>query len=526
MNAPMQRGPESLYRQIEDLLRRREAGAAAALAERLTQQSPVDLVGWILLSRAKQQEGDLATALAAARQAVAIGADHPGARLLEAECLLQSGAVEQGLEALGELESGAQSDPRLLQHLAQLYTHCNRHVAAERCYARAAELMPRDPQYLYNLATARIALGRLDDAERLLNDVIAIAPHDYDAYYNRSTLRTQTAEDNHVAELERVMAAPLRNPMGTVQLNYALAKEMEDLGDRVRSFGHLKAGADVRRAMLSYRVEDDVAAMEEIALVFNADMFEKATPGHRDARPIFVLGLPRSGTTLVDRILSSHSTAASVGETSDFAQALMRHTGNGDTTTLIRRSASLNFVGLGKDYCSGISARDRDTPHLIDKTPINFLYIGLIALALPDAKIVHVRRSSMDVCYAMYKTLFRMAYPFSYDLRDLGVYYLAYERLMAHWRSILPGRFLDLDYEDLVANQEPASRRLVAHCGLDWEDACLAFERNSSPSLTASAAQVRQPIHNRSVGLWRHYARELAPLVEMLRAAGVAVDRP
>jgi hypothetical protein len=278
--------------------------------------------------------------------------------------------------------------------------------------------------------------------------------------------------------------------------------------------------------MLSYHVEDDVAAMAEIAHVFKPSVFKDAPAGHQDGRPIFVLGLPRSGSTLVDRILSSHSTVTSLGETSDFALALMRSAGGGDKTTLIRRSASLDFAGLGKDYCSRTGALDGRTLHFIDKTPINFLYLGLIALALPDAKIVHIRRQPMDVCYAMYKTLFRMAYPFSYDLGDLGRYYLAYERLMAHWRTVLPGRFLDLDYEDLVAHQESASRRLLSHCGLAWEDACLAFERNESPSLTASAAQVRQPIHGRSVGLWRKYARELAPLADLLRSGGVDPDAP
>ena len=157
----------------------------------------------------------------------------------------------------------------------------------------------------------------------------------------------------------------------------------------------------------------------------------------------------------------------------------------------------------------------------IDKTPVNFLYIGLIARALPNARIIHLRRHPMDSGYALYKTLFRMGCPYSYDLADIAAYQLAHRRLMDHWRAVLPGRFLDVDYEALVTYQEAVSRRIIAHCGLDWQDACLRFHENSSPAATASAVQVRQPIHANSVGLWRRYAEQLEPLKAALTAGGM-----
>ena len=451
-------------------------------------------------------------------------ATDPRAQVLLAESLAKSGRTKEGLAALAALEISALADGQLLQHLGQLYTQMGRHSEAAAAYARAAELAPSNPQYLYNLATARIALGDLNEAERLLDRVIALAPEDYDAYYNRATLRRQTREANHVAELERRLAAPLRHEAGVVPLAYALAKEYEDLGDAGKSFAALRRGADARRRMLSYRVENDVATMDALAEAFDAAAFASAPAGHIDSRPIFILGLPRSGTTLVDRILSSHSAVISVGERSDFALSLVRLAGAGGKADLIRRSTALDFTALGRAYCEAVGAGREDAARVIDKTPMNFLYLGLIALALPNARIIHLRRGAMDVCYAIYKTLFRMAYPFSYDLGDLGRYYLAYHRLMAHWRRVLPGRFLDVDYEDLVGDQEAVTRRLVAHCGLDWEDACLAFERNASPSLTASAAQARQPIYRSSVGLWQRHASELAPLAEVLRAGGIDAD--
>ncbi len=414
----------------------------------------------------------------------------------------------------------------MLQHVGQIYTHTNRHEDAARCYRRAANLAPTNAQYLYNDASSAIALGRLGEAEDLLDRVIKLTPTDYDAYYNRATLRRQTASRNHVAEMERVLASSLRHPMGEVQLCYALAKELEDLGEEDRGFTYLKRGAEARRRMLAYRVEEDVAAMAEIASVFDERFFSQAHKGNDDARPLFIIGLPRSGTTLIDRILSSHSRVASLGETGDFAMAVVRLLGHGDKSDLIRRSRSIDFAALGNAYCASATALGVKTERLVDKTPVNFLYLGLIALALPKARIVHIRRGAMDACYAMYKTLFRMAYPFSYDLHDLGVYYLAYHTLMAHWEQVLPNRFLDIGYEELIADQEATTRRLLAHCGLEWEEACLHFERNPSPSLTASAAQVRQPIYKSSIGRWRRHEKELAPLASMLHEAGVEVDCP
>jgi len=529
MNAPVRRASddaEAAIHRIEGHMRGRRPDAAAAEAARLTEAHPARIEGWILLGRARQQLGRFAEALSAARRAASLDARSPAAGLLLAEALVQTGDAEAGIAALRGVEANAVRTPAVLQHVGRLYTHLGRHVESANAYARAAACEPDNPEYLYNLSTARIALGELGEAERLLDRVIALAPHDYDAYYNRATLRRQTPASNHIAELERMVATPLRNPAGIVPLAYALAKEYEDLGEGAKSFAALKRGADARRRMLSYRVEDDASAMALIAETFAAPLFADAPPGHDDPRPIFILGLPRSGTTLVDRILSAHSGVKSLGERSDLAVALVQQAGNASKDELIRKSATLDFAALGRAYCASAFAGEHGHTCLIDKTPVNFLYVGLIALALPNARIVHVRRSAMDVCYAMYKTLFRMAYPFSYDLSDLGRYFLAYRGLMEHWRRTLPGRLIEIDYEALVADQEAVSRRLVAACGLEWEDACLSFERNASPSLTASAAQARQPIYKSSVGLWKRYANELAPLAWILRAGGVALGEP
>ena len=507
---------------IESLLRVRQAAAAEKLARELTERCD-NAEAHILLGRALQQQGRIEAALQAADAARRCAPAHPAATLLSIECLLQTEFFERGLEELRGLDLQAQDDARLLQDVGNLYSHLNLHRDAERCYGRVASLAPGDPRALYNWATCLTALGHLGSAERILDRVINLAPEDYDAYYNRSTLRRQTADHNHLAELQRALSTT-GSPAGRVALGYALAKELEDLGRWAESFTALRSAADTRRRFLSYRVEADVTTMRQIAGAFDADYCRvAANTGFQSHRPIFIVGLPRSGTTLVDRILSSHSEVESRGESSDLALTVMRLAGpSTDKTTLIQRAASLDPYELGRSFCARLPLTTAS--RVIDKTPLNFLYLGLIAAALPQAVIIHVRRQPLDVCYAMYKTLFRMAYPFSYDLSDLASYYAAYAALMQHWRGTLGSRLVEIDYETLVADQEHTTRELLQACDLPWQDACLEFHRNESPSLTASAAQVRQPLYHSSVGSWRRYERELQPLVHALNAHDVALE--
>lgn len=452
-------------------------------------------------------------------------ADEAAQWLSRVDLLHERGEDRACIEQLRSLASSHGHDQsRLLQDIGLRFTGLELHLEAEACFARALELEPDNAEYIYNHAAALIALGRLVDAEATFDRVIALKPSDSAAWYNRATLRKQTRERNHVAQIEQALARLPPSASGEMALCYALAKELEDLGEYARSFTALKRGADIRRRGLAYRVEDEVETMRLIGEVFDARFFARSHIGHGDSRPLFVVGLPRSGSTLVDRILSSHSAISSRGESNDLALSMMRAAGPAtNKQELVRRSAQLDFVALGQRYVANLG----EGPELrqIDKTPANFLYLGLVAAALPQARVVHIRRQPMDACYAMYKTLFRMAYPYSYDLGDLARYWLGYDKLMSHWRTLLPAQqFLEVDYEDLVRNQEAVSRRLVDHAGLPWEDACLAFEKNPQSSLTASAAQVRQPIYQSSVGLWRRYATELQPLYEQLRAAGVVVD--
>ena len=440
------------------------------------------------------------------------------------ECLLYCGKVDEVRADLAELEKLADSDHRLLTHVAEMYTHCADHSGALRCYERALALWPESSEYHFAVAAAHIATGDLDVAETHLDRAINLNPRDFDAYRNRATLKKQTRDSNHIDELESVYAAGVDTPAGQAQICYALAKEYEDLGEHETSFGWLKRGADARRSVLQYRVEEDVAVMERLTTAFNESLINRGDTSCDEQGSLFVMGLPRSGTTLVDRILSSHSQVDSLGEINNFAFALMHTVGqSADKLGLIELSTKIDFSELGRRYVDGTRSYGAQGPFLIDKTPLNYLYVGLILKALPNAKIVHVERSPMDSVYGMYRTLFRAGYPFSYDFDDLGRYYVAYSKLIDHWRHVCGDAVHWLRYEDLVEEQEAESRRLIEYCGLDWEPACLEFHRNRSAVMTASSAQVRRPVYREAMGRWQRYERQLAPLRKYLEQNDIVV---
>jgi tetratricopeptide (TPR) repeat protein len=467
-----------------------------------------------------------AAALAGVEQALAAEPHNPIRHLQRAQCLLALQRIAAARAAAASAEQYAPPDPAFWDALGGVLSFTGDQQRALVAYDRALELAPNEPQFRFNRATVRRFLGDLEGAESDYDRVLELAPDDFEAYKNRADLRTQTAARNHVRELEAALPRTDRDWRGRVQVEYALAKEYEDLGEHARSFVHLQAGARTRRGHLRYDIAADVATVQWIIDAFPAGP-EPPVGTSADESPIFILGLPRSGTTLVERILASHSRVVSAGELNDFALSLVAAAGAGPGEAplprreLVARSARLDFAALGRDYLQRARARVPGGQRFIDKMPLNYLYCGLILRALPAAKIVHLHRHPMAAGYAMYKTLFRDGYPFSYDLGEIARYYAAYRRLMDHWEATMPRLIHSLSYEALVADPAATTRGLMEFCGLDWEDAVSRFHLNPAASTTASAAQVRRPIYDTAVGQWRHYERELAPLREALAAAGV-----
>ena len=282
--------------------------------------------------------------------------------------------------------------------------------------------------------------------------------------------------------------------------------------------------------MMRYDVATDLGIIDRIREVYTADRFDGHIEGFDNAAAIFVIGMPRTGTTLVERILGSHPDVCAAGELNEFGLELTRQVSAlAAGRTLSRQdfvdlSTRVDFRALGQRYLERVRPYRDSRPVFIDKLPFNYLYAGLIHLALPRAKIVSVRRDPLDTCYAVYKQLFKDAYPFSYDLAELGRYYVAYDRLMRHWDTVMPGVVLTVHYEAVVADVRGQARRLLQHCGLGWDERCVRFHENAQASTTASALQVRQPLYDTSIGRWRRYAEQLEPLRLQLEAAGVTCE--
>jgi tetratricopeptide (TPR) repeat protein len=473
-------------------------------------------------ARDSQRRLDFAAMEQHAQRALQLRPQRLDVLFLWVETLKCTGRIAEARARLSEIERLAGSDAEAWNQLLLFYTLLGRHHAANDCAKHLVALLPRSPRALFSVASAATIVGRTDEAEALLDSIISTDPKQAEAYYMRATLRRQSRKENHVEELQLRLSEMPANAPAEVPLSYALGKEYEDLGDYEESFACFARGAAARKARLSYDVATDEAASAEIINTFDEAWRDESTPGPDIDGPIFVLGLPRSGTTLVDRILNAHAEVSSLGEVSDFAYAVIRAGGPASgKSELIKQVAGADLTALGEGYWEALQGYGETAPYLIDKTPANYLYLGLIMQSLPAARIVHMRRHPMASGYAMFKALFRMGYPFSYDLEQIGRYYAAYHRLMEHWRRVWPGRILDVDYEALVDDQEAVSREIVRHCHLKWSDACLTYHENATPTATASAAQVREPIYRQARNLWRQIEPQLEPLARILRAEGI-----
>jgi tetratricopeptide (TPR) repeat protein len=393
------------------------------------------------------------------------------------------------------------------------------HERASELYRRAADLSPDVSRYWYNLAACERGLGRLAAAESACDRSISADASAYPSYLLRSELRVQTAELNHVGELKSRLVRAAGDVRARIFLGYALGKELDDQGQFDEAFRWFSAAAQARRSRLSYDVGLDEQKMKCIVEAFASSPVDAVSEAVDSSRYVFIVGLPRSGTTLVERILTGLSGVHSNGETDNFPRALFAVAGT-ETHGIFSRAAAADPRQVARKYAEFADRADAQEV-IVEKLPMNYLYVGAICRALPESKILWIRRSPLDSCFAMYRTLFGHAYPFSYDFGDLARYYASYTRLMRHWSGLLGNRLRTVGYERLIADPRGEGAAFADYCGLAWRDSALEIQNNTSVSLTASAAQIRRPIYGSSSGRWRHYREHLRPLIQLLGKSGV-----
>lgn len=511
------------YRLAVDALNRGDFVSARRLAQRVRSSVPAHGGVCFVEGVAALQLGDLQHAVCCLQDAVRLNPARSDYRAQYARALATARLFREAVEVLHTLDISNIADPLTLDTVGVVFTQANEHTRASVAFERAVVLSPNHPSFHFNLATSRTFLGNLEGAKQAYEECLQIMPSYWKAHLALAQLRSQTVERNHLDRLRGLLDTS-SSPEARMYLNLALAKELEDIGDYANSFSHLTAGKSAGLEGRNYRFERDDALVRAL---MDTPPPVPSVAGY-SAEPIFVLGMPRSGTTLVDRILSSHSHVQSAGELQNFGVVLKRISGSRTPSLLdvdtIRRAGSADLSDLGARYIASTRPGTGQRRHFVDKLPHNFLYAGFIAGALPDARIVCVHRDPLDTCLSNFRQLFALSspyYDYSFALETTARYVVLFERLMAHWERVMPARILHVRYEDVVDDQAAQTRRLLDYVGLDFEEACLAFDKNPSPVATASAVQVRSPLFRTSLGRWRRYRDEMAPAIEIFRKAGI-----
>jgi tetratricopeptide (TPR) repeat protein len=513
---------QAWQRAAEAALEEKDYRRAHALCMTILAAQPLSVDAFFLLALIAAEHANFGKALDVLGRALRIDPRRPELHAQRARCLL---ALHQQLEATQAALQAMHLEPTnalTFDTIGVVLTRAGAQLEALEPFRQAVRLAPDNPSYRYNLATTLQFAGDFSGAEAAYRATIRLDPKHHRAWSALAQLRRDSLTNADVDFLERWLADGTLDADTELHVRHALAKHEEDHGRHAAAFAHLAAGKRRKRASLRYSFDADLRLFEAVRAVCTRE-FCSTGDGHASREPIFVVGMPRTGTTLVERILSSHPAVHSVGELTNFALTVKRAARTPsayvfDVDTLFA-ARTLDYAQIGRDYIQSTRPRTGHTTHFVDKMPLNFLCAGLIHRALPEARIICLRRNALDTCLSNYRQLFATSFPYyhyAYDLLDIGRYYQQFDALAAHWRESIPERFMEVHYEDVVDHTEREAQRLLAFCGLSFTPEVLAFHDNAAPVATASAVQVRQPIYRTSLDRWRHYERELAPLLELL----------
>jgi tetratricopeptide (TPR) repeat protein len=475
------------------------------------------------LGNARQSQGMLDEAVAWYERALALKPDYADAHNNLGMALA---ALDRIDDAVAHYERALALNPNFANahnNLGNALEKQDRIDDAVAHYERALALKPEHANAHNNLGNIFRERGEFEDAMAHYGRAIAIKPDYVEAHFNRAEIKSFHPGDADLSALEALAGRDDLSADKALYIHFALAKALEDIGDYVRAFEHLRQGNALKRRQINYEETVALKLFQRISTVFDRGIFDRfARQGDLSSVPVFVLGMPRSGSTLIEQILASHPQIHAGGELT-----ALEKIADGDQypagdqplqyPECLPALDGAALRRLGQSYLARLPPLADSKVRIVDKLSGNFLRIGLIRLILPNARIIHSMRHPVDTCVSCYSKLFTAGLYFSYDLAELGRYYRSYRELMAHWRSVLPpGAMLDVSYEDVVDDLEGQARRLIDFCGLPWDDRCISFHRTNRPVKTASAVQVRQPLFRSSLQRWRHYEAGLAPLLDEL----------
>ena len=514
--------------QARGALERGDLPAAAAAAKALAESSPELPAGYFLMGMVAAEGGQIAKAVPLIQAATQRG---PQAEYLAQLAKLLILLRREGEAAVAAREAMALGprDALTFDTIGCVLTRLGDHAASLAPFRAAVAAEPGNLDYRYNLATASGFTGQVEEARKHYEAILAAEPGNARAHYALAILSRQTAQDNHVPRLEAALAKA-RRPEDALRIRYALAKELEDIGEAGDAFRHLATANAAQKQATGYDFGQDAAIFDAIEARFGGGSEALASgAGNPDPSPIFVVGMPRTGTTLVDRILSSHRDVGSAGELQAMPLAVKQAAGTRSRVVIdpetVAAGGGIDPAVIGDIYMARAGhQRPRDRARFVDKLPANFLYIGHILRALPNARVICLRRNPMDTVWSNYKNLFASQsayYAYSYDLMDTARYYARFDRLMALWERLYPGRVLQFGYEALVHDQETGTRRLLEHCGLSWDPSCLSFHENTAAVATPSAAQVRRALNTDGIGRWKTHADSMAGVRRFFAKQGI-----
>ncbi|GGA71126.1 hypothetical protein GCM10011369_11090 [Neiella marina] len=521
---------EQLHKAAQQALNQQNFKAAHQFCLQVLQQQPEHADSYFLLAMIAASMQQLTKALELVERALALAPKTAEYQAQHARILAQ---LNRPSEASQSAELARQwvsdNDALTLDTIGVVFSRVGQHQAAAKLFRRVCALRPKQPSYWFNLAASARFNGDFDEARQAYERVISLNPNHYPAHSSLTDLGDISDNHNHIERLTKTKTN-CRSVDGHVHLGHALLKEHEALGQYDQAFAALSEANERKKYQLNYQSSDDQALFDTMIEAFEQRISNDLN-GDSNDEAIFITGMPRSGTTLVDRIISNHSKVTTAGELQNFGVELKRACATQSNKVLDRqtiiKACQLDLAAIGKRYIDSTRPQTGHTAHFTDKMPLNFFYLGFIAEALPNAKLIWLDRNPMDTCVSNFRQLFALNfsyYNYSYDLLDTGRYYLQFRRLMDFWQQRLGDRLLRVKYESLVASPDAQIRRILNHCGLDFEPQCVNFHLNQAPVSTASAVQVRQPINSHSIGRWRRYDQQTQQLQQLLQQGGLTIE--